>query len=287
MIQDLGNLADYIVNGDNYERVDPSTGNTLIIPTNYQPAGQPPAIVVPISTCANDNTCVPGGGPLNGYLTLDPSCTLDDTLYCVAHDKTTDLYFFAFNCAGQDATPDICFGNCSAYLASIDGQTVSGVFPGWLLHALGFTGNELLSIDYYFIACPGGLVILPNPPTPPPPTGSFCPTGDVSKNTAGGCPVGFFVDPASPTCCKPLDPPIPRSHVNMAGMSRSLFVIPDAIRSRSRIVRVDELGVPAPGPRTAPPEFLGPPLPPVAVMPLPPGNCGCGDSESNAAEMDL
>ncbi len=40
----------------------------------------------------------------------------------------------------------------------------------------------------------------------------------------------------------------------------------------------DELSVPAPGPRTAPPAQLGPQLPIGAVMPLPAGNCGCGEA---------
>jgi hypothetical protein len=168
-IDDVGNLADYELNGDNYEQVSPD-GTTLVIPTNYQNQ-----IVVPSALCATDSldpNCVPG--PSNYWNALDPSC-VDDTVYCIAHDATTKGFYIALNCqySFDEGDANTCYENCAAYLASIDGTELLNLVPGWLIEIL--YPNALLSelpvldIDYFFLACAGEAFFI-QPPGPTQPT---------------------------------------------------------------------------------------------------------------------
>jgi hypothetical protein len=201
MIEDLGSLSDYVLNGDNYEQVQPD-GSVLEIPTNYPTPT--PQIVVPICISGFRTSCDPFG-PADTWLTLDPTCTIDNSPYCVAHDRTTDLYFIAFNCNGIPGgleTLDDCNADCAAYLASIDGGPLDAAFPGWLIEILYPTAlfNELptLDIDFWFVACPGGSIVIQNFPTPQVAT---CPAPFVNR-TAQGCPTGYAVVPNLPECCQ-------------------------------------------------------------------------------------
>lgn len=172
-IQDIGSLSDYMLNGDNYERVQ-SDGSTLVIPTNYQPSTGP-EIVVPLALCGFDESCTPDS-PTDTWEILDPACSFDDSPYCIAHDATTGFYFYAYNCNGLafgGETEAQCSSACATYLASIDGGPCDAAFPLWLIEALGFT-NCTLNIDFYFVACPGETIAIPNLPGPPPPVKPCC-----------------------------------------------------------------------------------------------------------------
>lgn len=184
-LSDLGSLQDYVLNGDNYEKVNPD-GSTLVIPTNHQGT-----IVVPLALCGNDQACVPDS-PLNTWNVLDPSCAFDDTLYCIGHDRTTDFYFFGYNCSPPFLEGD-CEQACAGYMASVDGGPLGAVFPFWLIQALGFPDSATISVDYYFTSCPGVTIVIPNFPNP---KTSICPPpGRIQLQN--GVPICFF------------DPPIP------------------------------------------------------------------------------
>ncbi len=85
--QDLGTLSDYILNGDNYTRVDPATGNTLVIPGQQNSTGKP--LLAPNSEC-NAPDC---------YYPVVPSCTPDfgfsGRCDLVVHDRITGWYHIA------------------------------------------------------------------------------------------------------------------------------------------------------------------------------------------------
>lgn len=207
MIEDLGNLADYVLNGDNYERVDES-GNTLVIPTVYQ--GN---IIVPPAVCGNDQNCVPIGGDFTWNL-IDPSCDFDHSPICIAHDATTGFYFFALDCEGETIgieSADDCFAACAAYLAQIDGGPLDGAFPNWLIEVLYptdfFSELPLLDIDFFFVACPGERIVIPNFPGPIPvnctppnlaPFNGLCQNGYTLE---GLCCVPKAVQPPPKPCC--------------------------------------------------------------------------------------
>jgi hypothetical protein len=274
--QDLGNLADYLVNGDNYERIDPASGNTLVIPGN-QIGTQP----VPPSA--------PQGDTINAYRIPSGDCSQlvsDLGASCAAwvHDATTGFYHIGpiadYNpSAGEDC---ICAlagmlpsPNCLAALqAQIDALTGTPewlIMPRWFLAQQGVDFFATFVADFWFVACFSAEIIIPGP-TKPPPNVATCPA-PLSDRTAAGCPAGFFVDPSNAACCKPLDPPVP-SHVrNLAGLTRSGFGVPAELEpfrvhlSRTRF-DAGEIKVAQP-----------PPLPMLAVMPLPAGKCGCETTE--------
>ena len=275
--QDLGNLADYLVNGDNYERVQPD-GSTLVIPGRPNPSPSP--LLSPTSDC-NAPDCY---YPIIGDCTPDPGFTGACALY--VHDRVTGWYYMAraadfqadqISCAcalaGVSAgTPaEQCQAAIQAAVDNLAGRAIWSTTAPWMLAEMGLPRSTPFFPDFYFIACLPQAIIIPNLITPPP--SASCTAGEVQRDAAGACPKGFFVDPNISPCCKPLDPPIPVNMHNLAGMTRHAFGVPpdlEAIRSRLGSTRF-ELGAV----KVAQP----PPLPALAVMPLPAGKCGCESSE--------
>ncbi len=276
--QDLGNLADYLVNGDNYERVDPATGNVLVIPGN-QIGTQP----VPPSA--------PQGDQIGAYRipSLDCSQLVSDLGASCAvwvHDATTGFYHIGpiadYNpSAGEDcicALAGMLPGDDAACLAalqnSIDALTGTAewlIMPRWFLAQQGVSFFDPFVADFWFIACYSSEIIIPVTPPPPPP--ASCPAGEIARNSAGGCPVGFFVDPLVSPCCKQVDPPVPVNMHNLAGATRLVAGVPgdlEWIRPRLRSTRFERGEVKVAHP---------PPLPLLATMPLPAGKCGCETTE--------
>jgi hypothetical protein len=284
--QDLGTLSDYLVNGDNYERIDPATGNVLVIPGN-QYGGQP------------NPPLAPQGDQTNAFRIPAPDCTnapssLGARCAVWVHDATTGFYHIGpiadYNPQEVDcicalasmagATDAECLAAVQSAVDSLTGTPEFQLMPRWFLNVLDPTDAiffQTFQADFWFIACFSSEIIIPA--TPPPPPTVFCPTGDTLR-TGALCPTGFFVDPISPACCKPLDPPTPMLIKNLAGAVHESFAAPVelyAIRSSLRSTKW------TPGENKA---ALPPPLPLLATMPLPAGHCGCG-GEQLAEEIDV
>lgn len=186
--QDFGNLADYILNGDNYQRVD-STGTTLVIPGKY---GKTPLI----ATSTKDT-----------YRPIIPDCPSGE---CVlfGHDIFTGQYVLL---KIADFDPQIetcicalagvfeqtdCAAKVQAFVDSQSGRILFEVFPQWLLQELNLTGVQFsatVEFDFWFIACYGALEVFPNLPNTTPLT---CPPPGMIQLING-----------VPVCM--MDPPIP------------------------------------------------------------------------------
>lgn len=175
--QDYGDLSDYLVNGDNYTRVDPS-GSVLVIAGQY---GEPPLV----PDVARD-TYRPIGGD-------SATCSVGNCAL-FAHDSYTGA-FVILEIAGFDQTEENCLcalageflstntADCQAKLQQFvdnsDGQILFDVIPQWYLQELGILDQEFTAtvlFDYWFVGCYGDLLTIPNLPTPitatpPPPSG--------------------------------------------------------------------------------------------------------------------
>ncbi len=202
--QDLGTLSDYILNGDNYTRVDPATGNTLIIPGQQNSTGKP--LLAPNSEC-NAPDCyypiVPSCAPPEGF---SGRCDL------VVHDRITGWYHIsAFSdfqsidvtceCSlAQGVTgftppnQSACVQELQNYVDSLDGLQIWGVTAPWLLAELGLPRNTPFFADFWFIACNDPPLIIPNLIIPKPP--ASCPPPGITQ-LLNGVPICVF------------DPPIP------------------------------------------------------------------------------
>ncbi len=196
-IEDLGSLQDYILNGDNYQRVLPD-GSTLVIPGNLI-NGQPHRPVAP-SREAQDSY----------YIAGDPCQPISLAAGCAvwSHDATTGYWHVGpiaqYNpevttclCALVGdfeglADPAACRSELEAQLNALDGRPLNTIFPGWWLALNGFAPSLPIVIDQYFIACLPVFVIIPRTPVPPPPA---------------QCTVGTAIDALG--VCKEYDPPVP------------------------------------------------------------------------------
>jgi hypothetical protein len=261
-VQDLGSLADYVLNGDNYERVQPD-GSVLIIPGQH---GRPPLSPAAntneyfhISDCPTGNCALVLHDAFTGFYSIQRIATFDpitETCACAL--------LASFERAG-------CGADLQAFVDSLVGVPESSIWPPWFIQALGLAPGALFAPDFWFIACydtPEVLVGLLPPPPPPVFSCAVAGFGDVDY-VNGQCPSGYFADPALPGCCKPLDPPAPALYYNLAGPRRSDFAVPPELagfRPRLSSTRFEPSVT-----RSAPP----PPLPAGAEQPLPPGNCGC------------
>jgi len=162
--QDYGDLSDYLVNGDNYQRVD----NTLVIPGQW---GQKP--LVPYD---NPDTYRPIGSDFQ-------TCSFGNCAL-FAHDFFTKLYVI-LKIAGFDGVEQDCLCNlanrplatdlaaCKAFLQSYvdgsDGQLLTDVFPAWILAEMGLTGTTgRVAFDFWFTGCySDAFLTLPNLPNQP------------------------------------------------------------------------------------------------------------------------
>ncbi len=180
-VQDLGNLADYIVNGDNYERVQPD-GSTLVIPGQR---GRPP-----LSPTSTKDT----------YRPLTGDCA-SGTCALIVHDVFTGLYYIE-GIASFDPQVETCLcalansfesPNCAAAVqAQVDALTGKPLFetvPFWLIDELGVPLDALFAPDFWFVSCYGAELVIPNLLTGPPPV--TCPKGWLLVN-------GVCIDPPLP-----------------------------------------------------------------------------------------
>jgi hypothetical protein len=173
--QDYGNIDDYLVNGDNYQRVMPD-GNVLVIAGQY---GQPPLVAVdtrdtyrPISQDCTQGNC--------GLFAHDVFSGLFALLDVAAFDGTEEdcLCALASMFLGD---PAACIAKLQAYVDSQTGQPLFNVFPQWILAELNLLSVEfsaVVAFDYWFIGCYGPEEIIVNlpqtPPSGPPPTNQPC-----------------------------------------------------------------------------------------------------------------
>src|SRR6266568_4294131 len=126
--QDLGTLADYVVNGDNYEKVQPD-GSTLVIPGQY---GRPPLAPAPL---------------VDHYTQIVQDCPSGQCAVWV-HDRTTGFYHIGpitqFNteldtcvCALVSQFPGpTCLSDLQAQIDALAGRPVWELMPRWLLAEL-------------------------------------------------------------------------------------------------------------------------------------------------------
>jgi hypothetical protein len=193
-IQDLGSLADYIVNGDDWTRVD--DGSILTIPSAATLAnGQP--VTGPL---------VPLGPTLKAWLWSEGECP-GGTCDILFHDANTGWWFLQAGVACDgiiDAEGDtIDVATFAAGLADgINLQTGAPfapncALPGWAKPA-DWSGE--CDFDYYAIACDDSVIVvtlvLDQTVT------ATCPAPNVNR-TAEGCPPGYFVNPNLQECCQP------------------------------------------------------------------------------------
>jgi hypothetical protein len=186
--QDYGDLQDYIVNGDNFTKLQPD-GSTLVIQGKY---GKPPLIAIDV---------------LDTYRPIQQDCTVGNCAL-IGHDIFTGQYVLLKIAAFDGATEDcLCAlagvfggGECQAavqsYVDSQSGMILFDVFPEWFLAELNLTSVEFsatVEYDFWFVACYGEMIVFPNLPKTQ--TGTCPPPGRIGL--VNGVPVCMF------------DPPIP------------------------------------------------------------------------------
>lgn len=167
--QDLGDLSDYLLNGDNYTRIDPDTGSTLTIPGQY---GKPPLVADiardtyrPIGS--DTGTCDQGNCALFAHDAYTKAYVI---LKVASYDQNEEdclcalagLFF-----SGSDAE---CQADLQQFVDDSDGQILFDVIPEWYLQELGildqaFTATVLF--DFWFVGCYGDLIDIPNLPSAP------------------------------------------------------------------------------------------------------------------------
>lgn len=170
--QDYGDLSDYVVNGDNFTRLNPQTGSTLVIPGQY---GQQPLVASELR-----DTYRPLGG--SGGICALGNCAL------FAHDVFTGQYVIlkiaSFDqleedcrcaLAGMFLSSDTaaCQANLQAFVDASTGQILFDVFPEWLLQELNLLELQFTAVvayDFWFTGCYGDLLSFPNLPATPPST---------------------------------------------------------------------------------------------------------------------
>src|SRR5882724_7659166 len=150
---DLGNIADYAVNGDNYTRVAPD-GSTLVIPgkPGYGPLA-PTSDITPLVPYA--------------YKEIEPNCPGTHCEVWV-HDKITGFYhigpiadyqpqLISCVCAIVQGYPNPNNLGCQALLQrevdDLAGQQLWAVTAPWLLTALGLPLTTPFFPDFWFITC--------------------------------------------------------------------------------------------------------------------------------------
>jgi hypothetical protein len=186
-VEYLGNLQDYLVNGDNYTRIEPDTGNVLTIPGGQLPGLGPVAAV--------------GGLGNDIYQKIQPCCGFG--IAVIAHDTTTDQFKVVelsspltfdptldpeipqcencdraslcalaqqLSCNGPLGPLD-CNTPIDLMVAGLAGTPLYQIFPEWFIELLGFDPfADTFQPDYWFIAClsaPFQFTITPPPPPPP------------------------------------------------------------------------------------------------------------------------
>lgn len=187
MAQDLGNLSDYIVNGDNYTKVEPD-GSTLTIPGQR---GKPP-----IAPQGNKDTYREVGGDCSGG-----QCAL------FAHDSVTNFYYIlaiatfdplidTCECAlaGSFEGPD-CRNLLQQRVDGLAGQPIYNVVPFWLLGELNIPLSFTFEPDFWFIGCYGAELTFPTLNKPPP--------------VQGGCPPPGMTQLVNGVAVCVFDPPVP------------------------------------------------------------------------------
>jgi hypothetical protein len=167
--QDLGDLQDYILNGDNWTQITPT--GTLVIPGQY---GQQPLVAIDTRdtyrTIGNtDSTCVNG----NCGLFAHDAYTGQYALLKVAGFGTS-INDCLCDLAGDFLSTDdaVCRATLQKFVDDSDGQILYDVFPQWLLQELGILNQEFTAtvlFDFWFTGCYGGLIDIPNLPSAPPP----------------------------------------------------------------------------------------------------------------------
>lgn len=285
---EIGSLEDYVANDQNWQQVIGPNGNVLILPSGLQTSDKGP---VGLSIGGQNGARIP-------YQYQDWSDCLDDadtSCACVFHDANTKLvlpvysgFFSGGNCCAQ-LTPDKNSPGgapCQDVIDGLVGQRLdrafigsTPLFPQWYLDLLPPEQIALgLIPDWWTCMCaPPAVVMIPDWPAPGP--FASCAAPD-TEYVNGRCPAGFFADPALPGCCRPLDPPVPVGVHNLAGATRLSFAAPAELLPRRRALartRFERSVY-----RDAPP----PPLPLLAMQPLPPGNCGCALPNSDEIEIE-
>lgn len=251
--QNLGTLADYLVNGDNYERVLPD-GNVLVIPGNQVGTkGFPPL--------------APQGDQVDAYREPTADClssSIGGTCAAWVHDATTGFYHIGpiadFNTAAGEScicalaaeieNPN-CLHDLQAQIDALGGYSVGQLLPRWFLAELGIDQAQPFRPDFWFIACYSAEVIIPNQPLPPPPI--TCPKGWLLVN--GVC----------------IDPPLPQI------LPHAFRARPTATPLRSTLIKADSHAAPSISP--------GPPLPMMKAGPIHPSDCGCDEDRATEDEI--
>ena len=243
----------------------PAPDNVLEIPS-HQPLPQQPA--EPSET-----------GQLDVFYVFDAPCGAIDECCMAIHDAVTGWWIRPGGASCPCGETDTCttFGmspqEWANYYASTP-RALDTIFPAWALAAAGIPGYQLAEWDAWTWACCAFVEVAVDVFQP---LAGSCAAPDVPYAT-GKCPSGYFADPNQPGCCKPLDPPLPAGLRNLAGSKRGHFSVPAELAGdRRRLYSTRFIQEPA---REAPP----PPLPLLAMQPLPPGNCGC--AAPNGEEID-
>lgn len=187
MAQDLGDLSDYIVNGDNYTKVEPD-GSTLTIPGQR---GKPP-----IAPQGTKDTYREVGGDCSGG-----ACAL------FAHDSVTNFYYIlaiatfdpqteSCECAlaGSFEGPD-CRNLLQQLVDDRAGQPIYNVVPFWLLGELSIPLSFTFEPDFWFIGCYGAELTFPTLLKPPP--------------VQVGCPPPGMTQLVNGVAVCVFDPPVP------------------------------------------------------------------------------
>ena len=173
--QDYGTAADYMVNGDNYEKIEPD-GSVKVIPGVYGKG--------PLSPTTDITPTVP-----NAFKQINPQCPGGHCEVWI-HDRATGFYHIGpsadYNPAEIDCVCALVAGvsnplnlSCRALLQQVvdstAGQMIWGREVPWLLTELGIPIWTIFDPDLWFISCSTQAIVIPdlfpnpNPPPPPPP----------------------------------------------------------------------------------------------------------------------
>lgn len=172
--QDYGDIADYMLNGDNWTQVTPN--GTLVIPGQY---GKPPLVpdisrdtYRPIGS--DTATCDVGNCALFAHYctTTVPTVCGYLILKVASFDVTEEncLCALAGEFAGNTAD---CIRNLQAFVDASDGQTVFDILTDWWIHENGIESQEFTAtvlFDFWFVGCYGEIIDIPNLLSSPPAT---------------------------------------------------------------------------------------------------------------------
>lgn len=164
--QDLGDIADYMLNGDNWTRIN----STQVIPGQY---GHPPLVpdvardtYRPIGS--DTGTCDQGNCALFAHDAYTGAYVI---LKVASYDQTEEDCLCALAGEFLSTDPGACQAKLQTFVDDSSNQPLYTQIPAWYLQELGILNQEFTAsvlYDFWFTGCYGNIIDIPNLVSPTP-----------------------------------------------------------------------------------------------------------------------